>query len=229
MPLKRTGYHYPDSVDFQCGVGYTIYGANRSKCLASGNWSHQPPTCNAVSCPDLPSSSYMKIPTKLTGYHYPDSLDFQCEIGYQVNGANNIECLSTGSWSHQPPTCNAVSCPDLPSSSNMKIPTKLKGYHYHDSVDFQCEIGYQVNGANNIECLSTGSWSHQPPTCNAVSCPDLPSSSYMKTPTKLKGYHYHDSVDFQCEIGYQVNGANNIECLSTGSWSHQPSTCNGKY
>ena len=47
----QNGYHedrsytFDRSVTYKCHRGHTIIGATRSRCLATGQWSNPPPTC----------------------------------------------------------------------------------------------------------------------------------------------------------------------------------------
>ena len=38
-------------------------------------------------------------------YHVGDMLSFDCQLGYTLLGEITIECMATGSWSAQIPTC----------------------------------------------------------------------------------------------------------------------------
>ena len=39
----------------------------------------------------------------------------------------------------------------------------------------------------------------------------------------------YTSVAFACEVGYTLDGARSLSCLSDGTWNAEPPTCGGKH
>ena len=37
---------------------------------------------------------------------------------------------------------------------------------YGDIIQFDCSPGYELHGNKSVECLATGNWSTEEPTCN---------------------------------------------------------------
>ncbi len=43
--------------------------------------------------------------------------------------------------------------------------SQVSPYIEGDIVSFSCDDGFALNGADNLECLPTGSWDRTVPTC----------------------------------------------------------------
>ena len=112
-------------VNHSCIEGYTLQGAVERVCLPSGNWSEPLPICNG----------------KIINYEYKNNLvanflffaqtETVCEDpGMPENGATSGTAVTVGSV-----------------------------------VNHTCDVGFILNGANQRECLSNGTWSRPLPIC----------------------------------------------------------------
>ena len=43
---------------------------------------------------------------------------------------------------------------------------KEEGTLYGDSIQFECDAGYNLRGNKTAKCLATGQWSTKEPTCH---------------------------------------------------------------
>ena len=110
-----------------------------------------------------------------------------CNVGYNLEGADQRECLPNGNWSEPLPICNSklmanqkfsgsnfdlllflsavVNCGDAgtPTNGNTMQTTTTFG----SIVNHTCNVGYALNGSNQRECLESGSWSQPLPSCES--------------------------------------------------------------
>lgn len=52
-------------------------------------------------------------------YHLADTLQFECERGYRLQGQSSIICQTNGTWSANAPTCTPI------PTGELKVKTKL--------------------------------------------------------------------------------------------------------
>ncbi|XP_071511262.1 sushi, von Willebrand factor type A, EGF and pentraxin domain-containing protein 1-like [Diadema antillarum] len=97
------------------------------------------------------------------GYPMTKTMLFECQDGYQLNGASYTTCV-LGEWSHPTPRCERVKCRELspPTNGNMLS----RGVNAGDEAHFDCDYGYERRGSDLLTCGSNGQWSHEPPTCH---------------------------------------------------------------
>ena len=62
-----------------------------------------------------------------------------------------------------------------------------------------------------------------------IGCPVLQSPSYGSISVILDNPEPGDTVTFTCNDGYNLLGSDSRTCLSTGLWSGETVTCQGKH
>uniref|UniRef100_T1GYX8 Ig-like domain-containing protein n=1 Tax=Megaselia scalaris TaxID=36166 RepID=T1GYX8_MEGSC len=117
LSLRLEGYKLGNRALYRCPLGFTVEGSINSTCLASGNWSSPPPTCQAVQCPALSlEDSHLSL-TELNTSAWGKAV-FKCQWGFKLNGPSRFvevseksgppkrpECLPDGNWSIPIPQC----------------------------------------------------------------------------------------------------------------------------
>jgi len=115
---------YQTTCSFECSTGYERSGSESTTCQLSGSWSPDPPTCELVTCPELPVDA--------VGSFYPDSCNngtqpyatvctLRCPSGYYINyltvdvPTDSRACQSNGSWEYRDttPACKDFQPPTL--------------------------------------------------------------------------------------------------------------------
>ena len=87
---------------------FIFAGFERRRCETSGKWEPEAPSCKETLCKDLvaPVNGSMVLTTLRIG----GRATFKCQDGFSLKGDDDIECLSSGSWSSWPPSCILVDC-----------------------------------------------------------------------------------------------------------------------
>ncbi|CAJ0918219.1 unnamed protein product, partial [Mesorhabditis belari] len=67
-------------------------------------------------------------------------------------------------------TCVPRVCPTVTSPINGKLLATHKEFVYPMTVKFQCNFGYQMMGAEFIQCLADGTWNGTTPFCLPATC-----------------------------------------------------------
>ncbi|XP_042602763.1 P-selectin isoform X2 [Cyprinus carpio] len=225
-------HSFNSSCEFKCEEGFELKGSNTTWCDQTGNWTHKPPTCQAVACDPLvtPAKSHLTCDDPLGKFSFRSSCITTCEEGYTLRGETTLTCLSDGNWSAPSPVCEAVQClpiTDAPGGWSMNCTHPLSIHSFNSSCEFKCEEGFELKGSNTTWCDQTGHWTHKPPTCQAVACDPLvtPAKSRLTCDDPLGKFSLRSSCNITCEEGYTLRGETTITCLSDGNWSAPTPVC----
>ncbi|KAE8300732.1 CUB and sushi domain-containing protein 3 CUB and sushi multiple domains protein 3 [Larimichthys crocea] len=225
LALKRV-YEVGEAVTLTCEQGYLPSTATprRMTCTGTGEWTPQSDlTCSPKMCP-IPRP-LQPLAMGRTEAPYKSVLNFTCDDGYVMQGANESKCLHDGTWSNQPPLCKAVNCP---------LPKILRdGRIIHDrpvtgtTVMYGHGWTYECNPpkAPSYErgtCMADGT-ATEPPVCQDVSC-SIPTSipNGFITFAVKRQHGYKEKVKYACNDHYVLDGQADIQCQNTGNWSSKP-------
>ncbi|XP_060554561.1 complement decay-accelerating factor-like [Ruditapes philippinarum] len=144
-------YKPGDVVGITCDAGYRLSGRPTLKCKSYGQWSHDVPTCEEITCPVLQGVSNGNHNGSETIPHQPgDIIIFQCNPGYQRIGAESTTCKTDGTWQDKMPICQIY--PEFPPIMNGKW--NQSGLVLHAT----CDSGYILVGSEFLRWSETGSW-----------------------------------------------------------------------
>ena len=129
-----------------------------------------------------------------------------------------------GSWSQNPPTCEAKRCRALEIEDPHLRVLSLNN-SYRGEASFLCPFGYQLDGPDRMQCGADGEWSPmRVPLCKAVECypPLSPENGrLLDSGQHLVGH----TVQYACEEGFVLIGEPIIRCTENGLWSHPTPFC----
>ena len=110
-------------------------------------------------------------------------VEFNCDVGFELNGLREIVCFPNGSWSGIVPWCKgnhleklsfvclkrsiiAIHCGNLTVPSNGFLSSEKTIFNI--TVKFDCENGYMLIGESHLTCLLNGTWSNLEPLCRSI-------------------------------------------------------------
>ncbi|KAK6484186.1 P-selectin isoform X2 [Huso huso] len=224
-------FQFNSSCDFGCNQGFVMAGSGLLQCQASGQWTTDSPTCQAVKCNALntPKRAILNCTHPLEDNSFNSTCEIGCEKGFSLSGPNRLQCTARGQWIGQMPTCKAVKCEALsiPSHGSMDCAHPIEKFSYNSGCWFGCKEGFLLNGTNSTQCTSQGRWSAQTPACQAVKCEALsiPSHGSMDCKHPIEKFSYNSGCWFGCKEGFLLNGTNSTQCTSQGRWSAQTPAC----
>jgi hypothetical protein len=213
-------------VTFDCSRGYELMGAQRLICRQGswgGPWPRCSPSLELAMCGDPGKIFHVFGWRFVEGTREGATVTYSCVKGLVlVDGDEVRTCLSTGEWSGQLPRCTVVNCnpPAQPRHGTVSLPNV--GYSY--TATYSCDPGHVLEGASEVTCQENGRWSSGPPTCRAVRCRDLPNPRHGSV-SHTHPAMYQCKATYRCNTGYGLVGAASSECLTNGSWSNSPPTC----
>uniref|UniRef100_A0A803J314 E-selectin n=1 Tax=Xenopus tropicalis TaxID=8364 RepID=A0A803J314_XENTR len=224
-------FQYNSNCSFSCNEGFTLTGPNSLQCTSSGSWSSDVPACKAVVCPSIPLPEHgsKECENDYGEFQYNSNCSFSCSEGFTLTGPNSLQCTSSGSWSSDVPACKAVDCPHLvvPELGSMECKDEYGRFQYNSNCSFSCKEGFTLTGSNSLQCISSGSWGSDVPTCEAVACPDIPvpEHGFIKCEDDYGKFQYNSNCSVSCNEGFFLTGSDSLKCTSSGSWSSDVPAC----
>ncbi|NXM78772.1 C4BPA protein, partial [Serilophus lunatus] len=224
-------------VSFVCRPGY-MRSPGKSLTLTCGadlQWAPKEQFCTERSCkyPEQVDHGFIDV----TDLKLGSVATFSCEKGYRLVGDDKISCVIRGEgvdWDKQLPFCEIIPCGPPPSITNGRY-TEAANYVYQISVTYSCvdiprgTVPFSLIGSDTIVCTSdehsNGVWSGPPPQCRVVKCENPKVENAKKISGFGPTYIYKDSVQFECDPGYSMEGSAIITCEENNNWSPKP-TCN---
>ncbi|XP_033637046.1 sushi, von Willebrand factor type A, EGF and pentraxin domain-containing protein 1-like isoform X1 [Asterias rubens] len=219
-----TGLTLGSVARYSCMEGYEMMGNASLVCAGNFKWEGEYVGCTPRLCPEVEQIAHGVTTGNL--FFYGESLTFECDVGYRLNGVTLIRCLATGQWSDRVPACEPVSCgsPDTILNGNLEG----SEFEYGGMVRYQCHNGYYLIGSASLSCDSDGQWSGSTPSCSRVECgppPRIPNADLLPADENVT-YFYQTNVTVHCHIGYSLlDGSDIITCGSDGSWQGEVSVC----
>ncbi|NXI74655.1 CR2 protein, partial [Anseranas semipalmata] len=236
-------FTFGSTANYSCDTGYRLVGNSQIQCVVKSGlvtWDRDVPICEPIPClppPKIANGEHNGGDTAL--FSYGASVTYRChsagrgEKPFSMVGDASIFCTTTdnvnGVWNKPAPECKVVNC-EHPRVENGKL---LSGYRaeylYRDTVIFDCEFRYALNGSDTSTCRENGLWEPPLPLCQRSSCDDPPDVDNA-VKAKLAGnlFPVETVVTYECNVGYEFStGENtqNIKCLPDFTWTEAPHPC----
>ena len=230
-PLEQRSagkFLYGDVINITCQPGYYQVGKREFTCQANGQWRGLMPTCEPNICPEPTFEHGIVTVMNVTGkksqeklYTYAMLVGFSCNPGYILTGESQGSCQADGTWSVGLPECRPLSCPEL-SIPNAFL-NSSGGEEYNTfglTAEVHCEIGFELSGDSNLRCHSTGEWEGSIPTCLPIECPEpvIKNGKFITSSQADGTYTFGDSVQFQCDEGFELIGEAEVLCMPDKTW-----------
>ncbi|XP_015197794.2 zona pellucida sperm-binding protein 3 receptor [Lepisosteus oculatus] len=216
--LEEGPFDFNSVISYRCLRGQLI-GDKEIFCTQNGTWSRPLPQCKEVYCMNPVVTNGRQIRGRRSTYKYRETVAFECDLGYKLNGPSMAMCEADGKWSHLP-ACVKVQCSSPLVHAGKIIQGSSGQYIYGHSVTIECDYRYQLNGHSKITCDKDGQWKPSVPTCESskAECP-YPSVDFAGIQDGYKSrFTTGDTVTLSCSYGYRLNGPSSIWCDRNGQW-----------
>ncbi|XP_041478054.1 uncharacterized protein LOC121425992 [Lytechinus variegatus] len=220
------------SCEFSCDTGHFLKGETSSmECLDTGYFSADRPSCEVITCvvPSI-STPLLTDCTMNESVRSGTSCEFSCDTGHFLKGeTSSMECLDTGYFSADRPSCEVITCV-VPSISTPLLTdcTMNESVRSGTSCEFSCDTGHFLKGeTSSMECLDTGYFSADRPSCEVITCvvPSI-STPLLTNCTMDESVRSGTSCEFSCDTGYFLNEeTSSMECLDSGDFSADRPSC----
>ena len=220
-----TGFEFlfDSFVTYLCHSGYKLVGESRRRCRADKTWSGSVPVCERLKCPTPRAPVNGRIVNYVVDSFSGATLEFECDLGFRLDGSRLVNCTEEEMWSSEFPRCDVVSC-GLPPSVDHAV-VEGAAFYFNDVAHYVCRRGFQRSGVGSVRCLADGTWDlgGGPPVCNRVRCETPPAVDHASMVES--GLRYGDVVYYVCADGYDLNGNNLLECGADGRWIGDLPSC----
>ena len=157
-------------------------------------------------------------------WSYGTSVTYTCNNGYYLTTDLPLVCSSDGSWHGTQPVCERVTCvPPIAPNNGSYVPENAT-YNFTDTVEFRCDLGFDLNGPNSANCSATGRWSESPPECQIKDCGNLTDPTHGQV-VHTGGTIFGQTAFYKCSEGYTLNGTDSRTCNEFGNWTLESPTC----
>ncbi|NWW62379.1 LYAM3 protein, partial [Ifrita kowaldi] len=224
---------------FSCQIGFVLMGPESRECTATGTWTEDTPSCEAVACPVLraPEQGELNCSHLHGNFTFGSTCAFSCQMGFVLMGPKSRECSATGTWTGDATRCEAITCPVLSAPKQGEINcSHLHGdFTFGSTCAFSCQMGFALMGSDSRKCTATGTWTGDAPRCEgraaataqAIKCSALtPPKMGQAACSHLHGdFTFGSTCAFSCQKGFVLMGPESRECTATGTWTGDPTHC----
>ncbi|XP_062472254.1 P-selectin-like isoform X11 [Pezoporus occidentalis] len=224
-------FSYNSTCVFECQEGFEQQGASTLRCLPSQKWSADTPMCTAITCPALSAPDWGELNcSHLHGdFAFGSTCAFSCQTGFALMGSESRECIATGTWTGDTPHCEAITCPVLsaPERGELNCSHLHGDFTFGSTCAFSCQTGFTLMGLKSRECMSTGTWTGDAPSCEAVACPLLsaPDQGKLNCSHLHGNFTFGSTCAFSCQTGFTLMGPESLECTAMGTWTGDSPHC----
>ncbi|CAI8000476.1 Sushi, von Willebrand factor type A, EGF and pentraxin domain-containing protein 1, partial [Geodia barretti] len=195
-PVRTVG----SQASYSCSDGYRLSGASTRVCQSNSEWSGQEPRCVLVDCGRLADIPRGRV--EVTTTTFLSTATYVCDSGFSIEGTSVRTCLATGVWSGREPTCTPSTCGSLDNPSNGQV--TIAGTGIGATATYSCNTGYIFRGVVSRVCQANGQWSGSAPTCEVVTCSDLPAPT--NGDVQVTGFEFTSTATYVCDSGYVLVG-----------------------
>ncbi|XP_078610914.1 E-selectin-like [Branchiostoma floridae x Branchiostoma japonicum] len=212
----------------ECVFGFRVEGRNKCDVLLP------PPV---VSC----SLNQLYLPRGTfdcddNQFIWGSTCSFQCSLGHKLTGQGDTECLETGLWQGDVPSCNALTCPAYPVPENGEGITGCTDAAFGQFCKISCNPGYDLQGASTARCIASevgvdeGEWDQENASCIVRTCPAMYSPNHGSINDECDGQKvpFGTECHFSCDEGYWLTGQETNICSVEGRWEHPTPFCKAK-
>uniref|UniRef100_A0A674JRC6 Sushi domain-containing protein n=1 Tax=Terrapene triunguis TaxID=2587831 RepID=A0A674JRC6_9SAUR len=214
--VVNDSYTVGTKLKYSCRPGYML-GSGKSPyvtCLANSTWSVDPEFC---------VGEFLRL-TNLNPFSF---------FRYRLIGPTSARCVVVGNgvdWDKELSHCEAIPCrppPDITNGSHTG--QSEQQFLYGSAVTYKCDQGFSLIGEATIHCTMKnnvdGEWSGPAPECKVVRCPEPEVKNGKKQSGFGPDYSYGNTVIFECDSGYTLNGSSSVKCEANNSWVPSLPTC----
>ncbi|KAJ7417533.1 hypothetical protein WISP_63915 [Willisornis vidua] len=198
-----TSFHYGQTVRYFCDRGFQLQGEETLRCLETGEWSTEVPSCKAINCqPPQPIENGF---VEGADYSYGAMVIYSCVPGFQLSGLAMQTCEELG-WSSSTPTCLPIDC----------------GLPPHIDFGEYVQLKHGERRSDQEGVTESPSLSH---TLLAGNLKDSDSSLKEDNAVQLTTFLFGTIILYTCYSGYELLGNPVLACQEDGAWNGTAPAC----
>ncbi|XP_032826473.2 sushi, von Willebrand factor type A, EGF and pentraxin domain-containing protein 1-like [Petromyzon marinus] len=228
--VKGDSYLFASTLLYVCADGYKLEGHKEIVCNVHGKWAptvgEDFPQCVSQYCGRPPAVLFSTMDSPdADNFTVGFTVSYKCQDGYQLNGDGKVTCQSGGRWLSPIHSirCVPVDCGEPATIDRGYV--SGNNYSFGAVIAYSCERGYYIKGEKKRTCQSTGEWSGKLPSCQPVSCGEIPQIDNGRAEAP-NGTVFESVVRYLCDKGYRLHGSSTRSCQANRQWSAEsPPSC----
>ncbi|PKU44337.1 von willebrand factor type egf and pentraxin domain-containing protein 1 [Limosa lapponica baueri] len=198
-----TNFHYGQTVRYFCDRGFQLQGEETLRCLETGEWSTEVPSCKAINCqPPQPIENGF---VEGADYSYGAMVIYSCVPGFQLSGLAMQTCEESG-WSSSTPTCLPTDC----------------GLPPHIDFGEYVQVRHGERRSDQESVRESPSLLHM---LLADNLKDFKSSLKEDSAMQLTTFLFGTIILYTCYSGYELLGNPVLACQEDGAWNGTAPAC----
>ncbi|KFZ54620.1 Complement receptor type 1, partial [Podiceps cristatus] len=222
------------TITFTCDLGYRLVGNPSARCVLKGNevsW-ESVPYCASIPCLPPPEIKNGQFTSGDRDFTFGMAVTYSCNKGFSLIGDATIYCTTEdnfeGKWNGPAPECKMVRCKNPEVKNGRRLSGLGTEHTYKNTVTFECDPGYLLNGSSIVTCEADNTWKPPLPTCDPIYCGPAPHFPFAEGEraagsSSLAG----TKLTYRCKPGYTAASGKSsvVTCLSDRTWSADPDFC----
>ncbi|KAF4804058.1 Sushi, von Willebrand factor type A, EGF and pentraxin domain-containing protein 1 [Turdus rufiventris] len=198
-----TSFHYGQTVRYFCDRGFQLQGEETLRCLETGEWSTEVPSCKAINCqPPQPIENGF---VEGADYSYGAMVIYSCVPGFQLSGLAMQTCEELG-WSSSTPACLPTDC----------------GLPPHIDFGEYVQLRQGERRSDQEAVTENPSLSHM---LLADNMKGFKSSLKENSAMQLTTFLFGTIILYTCYSGYELLGNPVLACQEDGAWNGTAPAC----
>lgn len=198
-----TNCHYGQTVRYSCDRGFQLQGEEILRCLETGEWSTEVPSCKAINCqPPQPIENGF---VEGADYSYGAMVIYSCVPGFQLSGLAMQTCEESG-WSSSTPSCLPTDC----------------GLPPHIDFGEYVQVRHGERRSEQESVTESPSLLHM---LLADNLKDFKSSLKEDSAMQLTTFLFGTIILYTCYSGYELLGNPVLACQEDGAWNGTAPAC----
>ncbi|NXW57531.1 C4BPA protein, partial [Eurystomus gularis] len=229
-----TNLQFGATITCRCNLGYRLVGNPTARCVLQGNdvgWDRVP-YCENIPCLPPPEIKNGQVTGEDRDFIFGMSATYSCNKGFSLIGTATIHCTDDGNfngiWSGPAPECRVVSCKNPEVLNGRRLSGFGTEHTYKNTVTFECNPGYSMNGSNLVTCEADSNWEPPLPTCDPIYCGPAPRFPFAELTTDADDIsRVGTKLTYQCKPGYTAayGKSSVVTCQEDRTWSADPDFC----
>ncbi|NXS51642.1 LYAM3 protein, partial [Brachypteracias leptosomus] len=191
------------------------------------------PECeDVVQCAELePKGARMNCSHPYGDFSYNSTCVFGCQEGFELQGADMLQCMASQQWSADTPMCTGRACQSLgpadPKRGQVNCSHPHGTFAFNFMCAFSCQEGFEVTGTWRVWCMASRVWTQPLLHCKAIACPVLsaPDRGELNCSHLHGDFAFGSTCVFSCQTGFALTGPKSRECTATGTWTGDIPRC----
>lgn len=235
---------------YHCSDGFEPYPISQKVCSSDGGWE---PRVSRVKCeetsdygdyeePQKNCSLEMSIKGGSVAYSNEgleeSVLTYHCKAGHYPYPTMQRVCDRDGQWSAMrlpngkrtlSAVCKEILCPAQLQLDNGQFWPMKQWFKFGEKQTFSCHEGFDLIGSAERNCTQWGGWTGATPVCDD-------QSEDCKNPGSPPGalrsgerFRIGDRVRYLCQLGLDLLGPSERQCLDSREWSGAEPRCYAQY